>query len=58
MCVIVIMGLVTFGADDFLDFLIAFFIELGIMQFERTYLGDLVDMGMEYVLETIPAMFH
>jgi len=27
---IVILGLVTFGADDFLDFLNAYFIELGI----------------------------
>ena len=27
---VVVLGLVTFGADDFLDFLNAFFIELGI----------------------------
>ena len=40
--VVVILGLVTFGADDFLDFLNAdflnaFFIELAIMMLERTW---------------------
>lgn len=37
-------GLVTFGADDFVDFLNAYFIELGIMMFERTYVGDFVNI--------------
>jgi hypothetical protein len=54
MCVIVILGLVTFGADDFLDFLNAFFIELGIMMFERTYLAEVVGMFFDYVQETLP----
>ena len=36
-CLGVIVGLVTFGADDFLDFLQAFFIEHGILIFERLY---------------------
>lgn len=56
MCVIVILGLVTFGADDFLDFLNAFFIELGIMMFERTYLGEVVGMVLDYLKETTPIM--
>lgn len=56
MCVIVILGLVTFGADDFLDFLNAFFIELGIMMFERTYLGEVVGKVIDYLLETLPIM--
>lgn len=56
MCVIVILGLVTFGADDFLDFLNAFFIELGIMMFERTYLGEVVGMVLEYLSTNIPIM--
>jgi hypothetical protein len=54
MCVIVILGLVTFGADDFLDFLNAFFIELGIMMFERCYLGEVVGMFLEYLQDNIP----
>lgn len=56
MCVIVILGLVTFGADDFLDFLNAFFIELGIMMFERTYLGEVVGMVLDYLGENLPLM--
>lgn len=50
----VILGLVTFGADDFLDFLNAFFIELGIMIFERTYLGPVVGAMTDWANETIP----
>ena len=42
-------GLVTFGADDFVDFLNAYFIELGIMMFERTYVGDFVDYLVKYI---------
>ena len=57
MCVIVILGLVTFGADDFLDFLRAFFIELGIMMFERTYLGEIVGFCIEYAEERLPQAF-
>ena len=54
MCVIVILGLVTFGADDFLDFLIAFFIELGIMIFERTYFPEVVNAVIDYLSDQIP----
>ena len=50
----VILGLVTFGADDFLDFLNAFFIELGIMIFERTYFGPVVGASTEWANEAIP----
>jgi hypothetical protein len=42
-------GLATFGADDFVDFLNAYFIELGIMMFERTYLGDFVNFCSKYI---------
>lgn len=42
-------GLVTFGADNFVDFLSAYFIELGIQMFERTYVGDFVDMLVKYI---------
>jgi hypothetical protein len=58
MAVIVILGLVSFGADDFLDFLNAFFIELGIMVFERTYLGEAVELGQEYLAEQVPAAWE
>ena len=57
MCVIVILGLVTFGADDFMDFLNAFFIELGIMMFERTYLAGIVDFFINYISEVLPKAF-
>jgi len=50
----VILGLVTFGADDFLDFLNAFFIELGIMIFERTYFGPVVGSLQEWAAEAVP----
>ena len=44
----VIVGLVTFGADDFLDFIDAYFIEYAMMLFERTYLGYLSGEFFEY----------
>lgn len=44
----VVLGLVTFGADNFLDFLSAFFIELGIMIFERTYLGQILEQVEDF----------
>lgn len=50
----VIVGLVTFGADDFLDFIDAYFIEYAMMLFERTYLGNLAGTFFEYVEEEIP----
>ena len=49
-------GLVTFGADDFVDFLNAYFIELGIMMFERTYVGDFVDVCVKYIESKIAKM--
>jgi len=42
-------GLVTFGADNFVDFLNAYFIELGIQMFERTYVGDFVNYVIKYI---------
>ena len=54
---IVVLGLVTFGAADFLDFLNAFFIELGIMMFERAYLGEVVGLFFEYVAEQLPKAY-
>ena len=46
-CIGVIVGLVTFGADDFLDFLNAFFIEHLILVFERLYQAMFLDVLME-----------
>jgi len=54
---ITILALVTFGADDFLDFIDAYFIEMGMMIFERTYLNEPADMFFEYVEETLPEFF-
>lgn len=53
----VIVGLVTFGADDFLDFIEAYFYEFGIMFFERMYLGPIMDAVFEIVETDIPAQF-
>lgn len=50
----VIVGLVTFGADDFLDFIDAYFIEFAMMLFERTYLGNLSASFFTYFEEEIP----
>lgn len=50
----VVVGLVTFGADDFLDFIDAYFIEFAMMLFERTYLGNLSSEFFEYVENAIP----
>jgi hypothetical protein len=50
----VIVSLVTFGADDFLDFIDAYFIEFAIMLFERTYLGGITDKFFFYIEEVIP----
>lgn len=50
----VVQGLVTFGADDFVDFLNAYFIELGMMMIERTYIGDIVDGIFDYLENTVP----
>lgn len=50
----VCFGLVTMGADDFLDFLNGFFIELGIMIFERTYFGEIVGFFVDMAGEIGP----
>ena len=55
---IVVLGLVTFGAEDFLDFLNAFFIELGIMMFERAYLSEMVGIFFAYLSERLPKAFN
>lgn len=52
----VCLGLVTMGADDFLDFLNGFFIDLGITIFERTYFGKFVDACLGFSEEAIPAI--
>ncbi len=48
--------LITFGADDFLDFMLTYFLELGGMVFERVYafyiaegLGDALDDLVELI---------
>jgi hypothetical protein len=52
----VALGLVTFGANNFLDFLNAYFIELGIMMFERTYLEGVIALVIEYFEENLPKL--
>lgn len=50
----VVGGLVTFGADDFLGFIDAYFIEYAMMLFERTYLGNLAGSFFDYIGHEIP----
>ena len=38
-----ICGLVTFGSDDFLAFVDGYFVEFGIMIYERTYNAGVVN---------------
>ena len=52
-----ICGLVTFGSNDFLDFINAYFIEFGMMIYERTYNNDVIDFIKEYIEEDIPNFF-
>lgn len=54
--IIVVLGLVTFGADDFLDFLNAYFIELAIMMFERPYLTPMADIIIGWLEEKVPLL--
>jgi hypothetical protein len=41
-CLGVVVGLVTFGSDDVLEFFVAFFVEHGILIFERLYEGMMI----------------
>ena len=54
--IIVILGLVSFGADDFLDFLNAYFIELGIMMVERPYVTPIAEIVIDYLEEKVPML--
>jgi hypothetical protein len=53
---ITVAGLVTFGADDFLDFLQAYFIEFGMMIFERCYVARLEEVFFEVTEVKVPKM--
>jgi len=52
-----ICGLVTFGSNDFLDFINAYFIEFGMMIYERNYNNDVIDFIKGYIEEDIPNFF-
>merc|ERR1711871_1136327 len=46
-----ITGMVTLGADDFLDFLLGFLVDFLIMLSERTYLDPWLGYFMDFVIE-------
>ena len=48
----------TFGADDFLDFIEAYFIEFGMMIFERCYVGRLEEVFFEIVEVKLPKLLN
>ena len=48
-CIGITQNLVTFGANDFLDFLQSYFIEMAMMIIERTYYSKLVLMLTTYL---------
>ena len=53
-CLGVVVGLVTFGSDDVLEFFVAFFVEHGILIFERLYEGMIIDV----ITEQAEAVFN
>ena len=48
-----IQGLVTFGADDFADFIQAFFIEFALLITERIYIGPGTGIVVDYCMEKL-----
>merc|ERR1711871_1299736 len=46
-------GLVTFGAENFLDFLSAFYVEFGMLIFERIIFGPYLGWMIEQIMEII-----
>jgi len=53
-----IQGLVTFGSDDFLAFIQSYFIEFGMMIFERCYLGSLEEAFFQVVEVRLPKLLN
>jgi len=51
-------GLVTFGSDDFLDFINAYFIEFGMMIFERCYMGKISEIFFEVIEVKLPKLIN
>ena len=49
----VISGMVTLGADDFLDFLLGFLVDMFIMLFERTYFDPYLGFVIDGVIEKV-----
>jgi len=49
---------VTFGSDDFLDFINAYFIEFGMMIFERCYMGTISSVVFEVVEVKLPKLLN
>merc|ERR1712057_12865 len=47
-----VQGLITFGADDFKDFLLSYFVEFGMMMVERVYF----DPGTKAMTEGLKKM--
>lgn len=50
----VVLELITFGSPDFLNFLIAYFIGMGIQMFQRPYLSLAVDWLFDSIEEKWP----
>jgi|JI10StandDraft_1071094.scaffolds.fasta_scaffold481502_1 hypothetical protein len=42
------------GADDLVDFIGGFFVELGIMIIERAYMNEVLDRVFGYMEENVP----
>lgn len=50
----VVLGLTGFGADDFLDFLQGYFIDVGISMIERTYLDSVIEVVSGRLEDSVP----
>lgn len=50
----VVSGLCTMGANDLVDFIGGYFVELGIVIIERAYLGEVLNFVFDYMKENVP----
>eukprot|EP00941_MAST-03F_sp_MAST-3F-sp1_P005185 g5185.t1 len=50
----IMQGIAMFGADDFQDFLFCYFVEYGVLLFERVYMGVCID----FVYDNIAGFFY
>ena len=53
----VVGGLATMGADDLVDFIGGYFVDLGLMIIERAYVNEILEFVFGYMEENIPKWY-